>query len=97
MPSNHRFRINGVAWLWRYARLRGGAEGWTFVKTPKTPNVQQKILVDERLTGRRRLEVEVHEFLHAANPTMDEEHVDQQGKDLSKILWSLGYRLKEEP
>jgi hypothetical protein len=42
------------------------------------------------------LEVEIHEFIHAANPTIDEEHVDQQGKDLSRILWALGYRLKEE-
>lgn len=96
MPKNHRFLINGVTWLWRYARLRGGADGWAYVKTPKTPNVRQKILVEERLTGRRRLEVEVHEFLHAANPTHDEEHVDRQGKDLSRILWALGYRLKEE-
>lgn len=93
MPQDHRFLINGIKWPWRYARLRGGADGWTYVKTPKTPKVRQKILVDERLTGRRRLEVEIHEYLHAANPTQDEEHVDQQGKDLSRILWALGYRL----
>jgi hypothetical protein len=97
MPTNHYFLINKVKWLWRYARLRGGAEGWTYVKTPKTPNVTEKIIIDERAKGRRRLELEIHEFLHAANPTHDESHVDQQGKDLSRILWSLGYRLKEGP
>jgi hypothetical protein len=96
MATNHHFSINGVRWLWRYARLRGAADGWAYVKTPKTPNVSERVIIDERLKGRRRLEVEIHEFLHAANPTMDEEHVDQQGKDLSRILWSLGYRLKEE-
>lgn len=96
MPKNHEFLINGVRWLWRYARLRGDADGWAFVKTPKTPLVKERIIVDERLRKRRRLEVEIHEFLHAANPTMDEEHVDQQGKDLSRILWALGYRLREE-
>lgn len=96
MPRNHYFLINGVRWLWRYARLRGSADGWTYVRTPKTPHVTQKIIIDERAAGRRRLDLEIHEFLHAANPTMDEEHVDQQGKDLSRILWSLGYRLREE-
>ena len=96
MPSNHYFKINGVRWLWRYARLRGNAEGWAFVKTPKTPHTIERILIDERAKGKRRLEVEIHEFIHAANPTIDEEHVDQQGKDLSRILWALGYRLKEE-
>ena len=97
MPNNHHFLINKVRWLWRYARLRGGADGWTYVRTPRTPHVKQKIIIDERARGRRRLELEIHEFLHAANPTIDEEHVDQQGKDLSKILWSLGYRIKEQP
>lgn len=96
MPRNHEFLINGVRWLWRYARLRGEAEGLAYVKTPKTPNTREKVIIEERLTGRRRLEVECHEFLHAANPTQDEEHVNQQGKDLSRILWALGYRLKEE-
>lgn len=95
MPRTHEYLINGVRWVWRYARLRGGADGWAYVKTPKTPHTPERILIEERLKGRKRLEVEIHEFLHAANPTHDEGHVDQQGKDLSKILWSLGYRLKE--
>lgn len=96
MPKNHEFLINGVRWLWRYARLRGEADGWAFVKTPKTPNTPERVLIDERLAGRKRLAVEIHEFLHAANPTLDEDHVDQQGKDLSRILWALGYRLRED-
>jgi hypothetical protein len=95
MPKNHEFLINKVRWLWRYARLRGSADGYAFVKTPKTPSTPERILIDERLSGRKRLEIEIHEFLHAANPTHDEEHVTQQGRDLSRILWALGYRPKE--
>jgi hypothetical protein len=95
MACNHEFLINGVRWLWRYARLRGGADGYAFVRTPKTPHTRERILIDDRLVGRKRLEIEIHEFLHAANPTHDEEHVTQQGRDLSRILWALGYRLKE--
>lgn len=92
MPGDHRFLINGVKWLWRYTVLRGKAAGWTYWPDPKDRRVQPKILVDARLTGRARLNVEIHEFLHAANPTMSEEHVTQQGDDLSRILWALGYR-----
>lgn len=62
---------------------------------PKNLNVIKKVLIDERLTGRARMNTEIHEFLHAANPTQSEEHVTQQGDDLTRILWSLGYRLKE--
>jgi len=96
MPSNHSYLINGVRWLWRYTSLKGSAQGWTFMPDPKNPNVTKKVLIDERLRGRARLNTEIHEFLHAANPTQSEEHVTQQGNDLTRILWSLGYRLVED-
>jgi hypothetical protein len=97
MSSDHHFLVNGVRWLWRYTKLKGQAQGWTFMPDPKNPNVKKKVLIDERLTGRARLNTEIHEFLHAANPTQSEEHVSQQGDDLTRILWALGYRLKEKP
>lgn len=92
----HHFLINGVRWPWRYTRLRGKAQGWTFMPDPKNLKVKRKILIDDRLAGRQRLNTEIHEYLHAANPTQSEEHVSQQGDDLTRILWTLGYRLKEE-
>ncbi len=95
MPENHQFKIGGVRWLWRYASLKGSAIGWTYMPDPKNLNVIKKVLIDERLTGRARMNTEIHEFLHAANPTQSEEHVTQQGDDLTRILWALGYRLKE--
>lgn len=84
MPRDHHFSIGGVKWLWRYTRLRGSAAGWTYHG--------QKVLIDERLTKRSRLETECHEFLHAANPSLSETAVTQQSQDLSRILWALGYR-----
>ena len=62
------------------------------MKDPKNQNVKERILIDERLRGRARLETIVHEALHALNPTHSEEHVTQQAFDIAKILWSLGYR-----
>jgi len=93
---DHHFQIDGIRWLWRYVRLRGKAIGWTYPAEPNDPKAGRKILIDSGLRGRSRLEIEIHEFLHAANPTQSEEHVDQQGRDLAKILWSLGYRLPTE-
>lgn len=84
MSCDHHFTIAGVKWLWRYTRLRGSAAGWTYHG--------QKVLIDERLVKRSKLETECHEFLHAANPSLSEEAVTQQARDLSRILWALGYR-----
>lgn len=84
MSRDHHFLISGVKFLWRYTRLRGNAAGWTYHG--------QKVLIDDRLAKRSKLETECHEFLHAANPSLSEEAVTRQAKDLSKILWSLGYR-----
>lgn len=96
MPRDHHFLIGGVRWLWRYTRLRGNAAGWTFMRDPKNPDIHERVLIDSRLKGRARLETEIHEFLHAANPTHSEEHVTQQGRDLARILWCLGYRQEKE-
>lgn len=91
----HKFKINGAVWPWRYSRLRGSAAGWTFMPDPKNPNVRRKVIIDSRLSGRARLDTEIHEFLHAANgPAMSEEHVTQIASDLARILWALGYRLQ---
>ena len=54
------------------------------------------LLIDSRLTRRQRLETECHEALHCCFPQMSEETITQAGADLSRILWALGYRLKEE-
>lgn len=94
MPSrDHRFSICGKTWLWRYARLVGRAAGWTIWPDEKSKDQQLKILIDSSLRGSRRLEIEIHEFLHAANPSISEEHVAAQAKDLSSILFKLGYRI----
>lgn len=54
------------------------------------------MLIDSRLKGRARLETEVHEAIHCAFPQMSEESVTMAGADIARILWSLGYRIKEE-
>jgi hypothetical protein len=49
-------------------------------------------LIHSGLKGRHRLTIIVHELLHALFPTASEEHVEQAGKDIARVLYSLSYR-----
>jgi len=61
------------------------------------PDVPGKtIRVSTRLRGRKRLEIILHECLHAADWSKDESWVDETAKDLARILDRLGYRDGEE-
>lgn len=86
--EDHRFTIDGKKWLWRYSPLKGQAVGWTEWD-------KRKVLIHSGLRrSRTRLETELHEGLHAClGQAISEETITQTAHDLSKILWSLGYRL----
>jgi len=88
--KDHHFTIDGKKWLWRYSVLKGQAVGWTEWE-------KRKVLIHSGLKkSRTRLEVELHEGLHASlGPNISEECITQTAHDLSRILWSLGYRLKD--
>lgn len=80
-----------------------GGKRWTLVfkKVPEegdyrgyclAPDMKAKrIVVDKALTGEERLEVILHECLHAALWSIDESVIEGTAKDLAKILWRLGY------
>jgi len=92
VSEDHHFLIRGVRVLWRYARLRGRAAGWSITPDEKRPDLERKVLIDSRLRGRARLETECHEAIHQLFPDLDESVVLSAGRDLSRILWSLRYR-----
>jgi hypothetical protein len=95
MAADHHFTIAGRVWLWRYSRLRGMAAGWTIWPDAKRPHQRPKILIDERLKGRARLETEIHEGIHGSFPQLSEEAVTEGARDLARILHAIGYRLVE--
>lgn len=95
MPSDHHFKIVGVRWLWRYTRLKGRAAGWTCYADEKKKSAP-KILIDQSLQGRARLEIEIHEAMHASFPQIAEESVTEAARDVARILWTLGYRIDDE-
>jgi hypothetical protein len=86
-----RFRINGRMWPWKYVRLKGGNDGYAYTPEPGEEKLH-KVLIHAGLAGRKRLRVELHEFLHAAFPDLDETVIDGRSRELCGILWALGYR-----
>jgi len=89
VADDHVFTLNGdERWLVRFTDLKGQAYGYTYSQKSKRP----RILIHSGLKGRHKLTILTHELLHALFPTASEEHVEQAGKDISKVLWALGYR-----
>ena len=89
MSEDHHLKLNGdERWLVRFTKLEGGAYGYTFTQKSKRP----RILIHDGLRGRHRMTIIVHELLHALFPTACEEHVEQAGKDIAKVLHICGYR-----
>lgn len=56
---------------------------------------QPTIVVRAELRGKRRIEVLVHEAIHACFDRMPERTVQRVGMDISTFLWRLGYRALE--
>lgn len=56
----------------------------------------KEIRVSSALRGEERLEVLIHELVHAAGWHIDEAFVERFASDAARALWRLGYRDKEE-
>jgi hypothetical protein len=55
-------------------------------------NKDRYIKIDNTLKGRRLLEVELHESIHGSNYRLSEKTVERMGKEVSDLLWKMGYR-----
>lgn len=74
---------------------RQRAHGMAYV-CPSNPEDRGLIEIDERLKGRRLLEVAIHEMLHQIFPQMEEEDVRRAGRWIALSLWAWGVRLDED-
>ncbi len=98
-----RVRILGRYWRFVVAPLRKLRFDGHYVDGI-TDATNRTISVDSRLQGQRELETIVHEYLHACDQCSDrtvpfvhsEEYVTAQAKDLSRLLWRLGYRRERQ-
>lgn len=90
-PMDVEVVLSGQRW-----RIRDAAAG----ELPRTcdgdcdsPDVARPLIrIRSTLTAKRRLEVLVHEVLHASLPVLAEEAVQRTGENLSKVLWRIGWR-----
>jgi hypothetical protein len=86
-----RVKVLGKVWQLRFApnmANRGDCE---------PPDKRGKeIRISSSLRGEQRLEVLVHELLHAASWHIDESFVEQFARDAARTLWRVGYRNADE-
>ena len=87
------FRIGRKLWKLEFVKdiekLRGHAlDGRAEVCDPAA----NKIQILRRLRGRRKLEVIIHELLHACDWQATERSVEETAHHISRVLWALGYR-----
>jgi len=63
---------------------------------PETEDKEKSITINPKLRGRERMDVIIHESLHAEFPSLkkmeEEEWVDNVATNISKLLWRMGYR-----
>lgn len=60
---------------------------------PKRPSMY--IPMDKN-NGKRLLYLCVHEALHACNYKASEDRVENTSQDITRFLWRIGYRLRNE-
>jgi hypothetical protein len=87
--------ILGKHWKFeRVGKVPPGEDGKPCIGHCDLPHVVNKrILVAKNLRGRIELDTIIHEILHAADSTKDEEWVDEVARDMAIILHDrLGYR-----
>jgi hypothetical protein len=65
---------------------RSRAHGITYSDEPDT------IYLDPRITGKKHLEILLHEALHLVQPVLTEDEVIQVSVALAKLLWAQDYR-----
>ena len=84
--------LGGKKWkLDPRAKLPGDRDG--DCDPPTTPG--KTIRIRAGLRGQHRLEIELHELLHAADWSKDEQWIGPIADDLARVLWRLGYRKTE--
>jgi len=81
--------LMGRRWFIRFVKL-GREQAYGSCDDPRQRS--KAIRIDPRLEDEQLLEVTIHELLHACDWRADEEHIDQQARDMARVLWRLGWR-----
>lgn len=88
-------RVTILRKRWNLLRNHSGPKNDGYCDPPDARN--KSIRVHSGLRGERELEILIHEMLHAADWSKDEEWVEEFSKDLARVLWRIGYRKHKLP
>ena len=83
--------IRGKRWNLQFRKLRDGSLG----KCDSPEATNKKIVVNPNQSGVDVLGTLIHEMMHAAHWDLDEEAIDTTSVDIARVLWKLGYRVRE--
>ena len=86
-----RCKINGRVWSVSHVpqrELGSGRDG----DCDHPPGRHPRIRISDRLSGRARMETEIHEVLHASRPELDESAVQTTAREIATVLFRLGWR-----
>lgn len=91
-----RFKIGRHWWRFKFVPRSTLPTAWGDCDSPSRRGPTLIRLV-RGMGDRRRLEVLIHEMLHAlAWDVFDEEFVRSSARQMSRVLWAFGYRTKPD-
>lgn len=82
--------VRGRRWDLLFERLAKTRQCDGLCDPPQKPG--KKIRIEQSLSGERRLEIILHELMHAGHWDMSEEAVEEFAADAARILTKLGYK-----
>jgi hypothetical protein len=82
-----RIKVLGKLWRLRFAPNMGDRGD-----CDEPDQRGKEIRIASSLRGEERLEVLIHEIVHAAGWHIDETFVERFARDAARALWRLGYR-----
>lgn len=85
-----RLTILGKRWWYKTVKKIGN-NATTLGQCDSPKKRGKEIRVLSRLTGEERMDVAIHEMLHAAGWHIDEEFVDRFATDAARNLFKLGF------
>lgn len=90
MSDVQQVTIGGKRFAFKRVRLHTIAGDCT---DPDEPH--RMIRVDSKLKGEAELDTILHELLHAADWSKDEDWIGDRATEIARVLWRLGYRKGE--
>lgn len=87
-----KFSFHGKVWKYVRSKFNRKADWDGKCDAPDTAANDRLIQVCESLKGKRELDVNIHEMLHACCWYLDEKIVRKSATDIANALWQLGYR-----